>query len=105
ERNVIAANTGDGISITGGADSNLVAGNYIGTDAGGGEATSGGGQTFGNTNSGIFINSASNTIGGSAAGAGNVISNNGVSSGYEGIWLNGAAVTGNLIQGNLIGTD
>ena len=56
----------------------------------------------------ISIRTAGNTIGGIASGAGNIISNNGV--GF-GVLLDGGAssgpsgVTGNLIEGNLIGTD
>ena len=40
-----------------------------------------------------------NTIGGTTAGSGNVISGNG----NDGIWLNGAS--DNVVDGNMIGTD
>ena len=42
-----------------------------------------------------------NTIGGTASGAGNVISANG----YYGVWIYGDGATENLVQGNRIGTD
>ena len=51
---------------------------------------------------GIFINNApSNTIGGTAAGAGNLISGNT----FVGIQLFGPLTSKNVIQGNKIGTD
>src|SRR5205823_13017522 len=74
---------------------NLIEGNYIGTDATG---------TFslGNVARGVFLGeSEKNTIGGTTAGARNVISGN---------FLNGVDITGqfsshNVVQGNYIGTD
>ena len=72
ERNVISGNTGDGILITGsGVTGTTVVGNYVGTSASGAAA-------LGNQGNGILINGGafSNTIGGTAAGAGNVISGN-----------------------------
>ena len=91
--NVISGNvTGIGMSGT----ANLIEGNKIGTDVTGTVA-------LGNTSSGIQIDggASNNTIGGAAAGAGNVISANG---GF-GIEITGAGTTGNLVQGNKIGTD
>ena len=70
-RNLISANA-TGVNITGaGATGNVVQGNYIGTDITGT-------VDLGNTNDGVLINSgaANNTIGGAAAGAGNLISGN-----------------------------
>src|SRR5262249_42019610 len=73
---------------------NLVIGNYIGTDPSGT-------LDRGNSNLGIFISlSNSNTIGGTAAAARNVISGND----GGGIRINNST-TGNLIAGNYIGTD
>ena len=95
QRNVISGNTDDGIYISGAAATgNVVQGNYIGINAAGN-------AVIGNTSEGMTIDGAVNTlIGGTAAGAGNVIGGNT----YEGIWLiNGA--TGTTIQGNWIGTD
>jgi YD repeat-containing protein len=72
---------------------NLVEGNYIGTDLKGASA-------LGNLYDGIETNgSLNNTIGGSAPGAGNVISGNG----QYGVYIYGTGTDGNLVQGNKIG--
>ncbi len=93
-RNVISGNLGDGINITGATDSgNVVQGNFIGTNALGTAA-------LGNHGSGISIASPSNTIGGLAAGARNVISGNAT----NGITLV-AGANANVIQANFIGTN
>jgi parallel beta-helix repeat protein len=93
--NIIAGNAGAGIELTDGASSNIVQGNYIGTDASGIVA-------LGNGIEGVLINggASNNTIGGTATAAGNVISGN-VRNGVA-IDIGGGA--GNLIQGNFIGT-
>src|SRR5262249_23256127 len=71
---------------------NLVLGNFIGTDASGAKG-------LGNI-VGVYINGASsNQVGGTAPGAGNVISAN-TSVGVE---IYGAASTAHLVQGNIIG--
>jgi len=90
-RNVIFGNAA--ISLGPGSNHNTIQGNYIGTDATG---TVGLGATVG-----IFTNNAphDNTIGGSAAGAGNVISGNSV-----GIDFTDSA-SANTVMGNWIGTD
>lgn len=68
----------------------MIQGNYIGTDATGTQAVGNGGDG---------VSAGSNTtIGGMAAGAGNVISDNA----GNGVTLTG---NGNLVLGNLIGTD
>ena len=73
----------------------VVQGNLIGTNAGGTAAIP-------NGHDGIFINDApNNTIGGTAAGAGNLISGNG----SVGIQLFGTLTSGNVIQGNALGLD
>ncbi|MFY9608130.1 MAG: HYR domain-containing protein, partial [Blastocatellia bacterium] len=97
-RNVISAN-GDGIVIEGiGATGNLVQGNFIGTDVSGT-------ADLGNAQFGVGIFAANNTIGGTAAGARNVISGSEI----EGFVIvnssSGSSATGNLVQGNFIGTD
>ena len=101
DRNIISANTNDGILISGsGATGNVVSGNDIGTDLTGTVA-------LGNLSAGVGITGASgNTIGGTAPGAGNVISGNGTPEGQgAGLLINGAGASGNLVQGNFIGTD
>ena len=96
---VINRFAGDGVQITGsGATGNVVQGNFIGTNAAGTAA-------LGNGNGVVIDNGASNnTIGGTGAGAGNVISGN---SG-DGIDI-GLPTTlssnGNFVQGNKIGTN
>jgi CSLREA domain-containing protein len=89
-RNVISGNR-DGVSFAEGSTSNVVTGNYIGTNAAGN-------AVVGNS-SGVLLVSSSNTIGGAQEGAGNVISGNQI-----GINVNFAA-SDNWIAGNFIGTD
>jgi titin len=97
-RNVISSNGNSSSGLGGvffvfaGTTGNQLQGNYIGTDASGTLA-------LGNVNDGIYLQQvAANFIGGSAAGAGNLISANGV----DGIYLTNASW--NVIQGNFIGT-
>ena len=76
------------------ARGNHIVGNTIGTDGGGDRG-------LGNQGGGVLLlgNASNNTIGGSAAGDGNVISGNG----GGGVSLQGGGTTGNLIEGNTIG--
>ena len=101
-RNVISNNgaTGPGSGVALFNGSNTVQGNYIGVDATGTVA-------MGNNGDGVRVQSAGNTIGGTAAGAGNVISANTATGGFQaqGINLTSAPSTNNIIQGNFIGTD
>ena len=94
-RNVVSGNAGLGISLdNAGTTGNVVSGNYIGVGADGTTA-------IGNDNNGIRVNNgaANNTIGGTAAGAGNLISNNQ----WGGIYLidGGTAGAGNRMLGNV----
>jgi hypothetical protein len=93
-RNVIAANfLGIGIGEAG-ATGNLVQGNFIGTDVTGT-------KDFGNRFFGVtLVNAQGNTIGGTAPGAGNLISGDN----RIGIWINNVTKD-NRVQGNFIGTD
>jgi len=93
-RNVISGNRRYGIYISNpGTSNNLVQGNYIGTDFTGTIA-------LGNGSIGIGLTNASgNRIGGTAAGAGNLLSGNP----NYGIAMIDAS--GNVVQGNTIGTD
>ena len=95
--NVIAGNTSDGVQIEGsGTDSNVVEGDFIGLTATG---TSGAGN-WGNGVS-VFGGASDNTIGGTAVGTANVISANG----GDGVYISDAGTSGNVVEGNLIGTD
>jgi len=94
-RNVISGNNGTGVFVWGAATGNTIAGNYIGVDVTGT-------VDLGNTGRGIELNrAANNTIGGTAPGAGNVVSGNNA----EAIGVFNASASGNVIQGNLIGTN
>ncbi len=105
EGNLISGNEGPGISLAGslmGGGGNIVEGNLIGTDASGSAA-------LGNGEDGIRITrdlpanptAGGNRIGGALPGAGNLISANA----RDGIGVIGAGASGNVIQGNRIGTD
>lgn len=88
-----------GINIDGsGAANNVVQGNLIGTDITGTVA-------LGNRRAGILIStgSANNTVGGSAAGARNVVSGNNASATSPGIEIYQS--TNNRVQGNYVGVD
>jgi hypothetical protein len=92
--NLISGSTQFGISFGGGSTTAIIQGNYIGTDVTGTTAI----PNLGGP--GVLLNNAAGaTIGGSAVGAGNVISGNGQS----GIMADNG--TGHVIQGNFIGTD
>ncbi len=87
--NVLSGNGGNGLLIV--SQGNTIKGNKIGTNATGTSAA-------GNTYYGIELNGDNNTIGGSAANEGNVISGNG----WSAIII---AATGNTIKGNKLGVD
>src|SRR5207249_3887643 len=94
--------TGVTIDSAGGTgNSNGIQGNYIGSKPDGITALPNGwyGINIDSTFPGPNGSLASNTIGGTAAGAGNTISGNG----YNGINLNGSGTTATTIQGNYIG--
>src|SRR6266567_6694628 len=89
-RNIISGNE-DGFDLNTFSTGITIQGNYIGTDITGSAALP-------NTSRAMFVSTNSTVIGGVAAGAGNVISGN-----ADGIEF-GNSVTGNLVQGNFIGT-
>jgi hypothetical protein len=92
-RNLISGTNSHGISIFGfNGNGNVVQGNYIGTNAAGNAAL---GAFFG-----IFLGTSNNIVGGTVPGARNVISGT-----DSGIVLQVGGTSGNLIQGNYIGTD
>ena len=94
-RNLISGNGADGVDIAL-SSNNLVQGNLIGTNKAGTQA-------LGNHSTAISLNGSAinNTIGGLVSGAGNVISAN---TSANGIGINSSS-SGNLVQGNFIGTD
>jgi len=92
--NVISGNTGANIQITGlEASGNTLQGNFIGTDVTGTVALENGRPIQ-------IFDAPENVIGGVGPGAANVISGN-----SPGITIEGPDATGNVFQGNLIGTD
>jgi hypothetical protein len=95
--NVISGNKSTGVVIEQFGSSNVVQGNYIGTDARG-TAALGNGNVYGGD--GVDVEGSNNLIGGTSAAARNVISGN---------YSNGLAIlnggSGNQVQGNFIGTD
>lgn len=104
-RNVISGNSRFGLFIGKGGHQNVVQGNFIGTDITGTVALPNG--TGAGDGAGIYFKvscpdvdcfPADNVIGGTAAGARNLISGNG----GPGLFLPGAR---NRVEGNLIGTD
>jgi uncharacterized repeat protein (TIGR01451 family) len=108
-RNIISGNLA-GVYIFDNSFNNNVQGNYIGVDITGAKA-------LGNVNQGFITGATASdeipagytTIGGSVAGAGNVIAGNAA----DGIQISGTSTSqsypnpqvGNTIQGNFIGTD
>ena len=99
EGNVISANGANGVRISGvSSTGNKVEGNTIGLNPVGDAA-------LGNSAEGISVEggASSNTIGGSTAAHGNVISGNG--SGDAGILVIGAGSDNNVIRNNYIGTN
>ena len=95
-RNLMSGNYGSGIEIRdAGTSGNFIQGNYLGPDTTGATAVPNGGE-------GIYLHdgASGNFIGGGTAGAGNVISGNTL----RGIYAVVTNTSGNLIQGNLIGT-
>ena len=100
--NIISKNTEYGIVIDGNnvaaTSGNVIQANTIGLNAAGN-------ALLGNGEGGIYIfgGAQNNTIGGSGAGEGNVISGNGGTT--AGVYISGSTTSFNTIQGNLIGTD
>ena len=88
----IAQFSGDGMLVEG--NGNTIASDYVGLRATG--------SADGNSGSGIIIRNASNnTIGSLTSGDGDVISANG----WRGVWIDGASSSGNVVEGNKIGTN
>lgn len=84
---------GDGVRVTG--SRNLIRASFVGTDATGTQAA-------GNAEQGIFVlNGAENRIGGPFPEDQNLVSGNV----KDGVNLFGETADGNVVQGNLVGTD
>lgn len=95
DRNVLSGSAYEGLRIHGaGTRGNVVLGNFIGLNASGGAALPN--ATAG---VGIFGGARDNVIGGTNAGAANVISGNS----FQGLGISGADTTGNIVAGNLLG--
>ena len=100
-RDVISGNTTNGVEMFSvGTAGNVVEGDYIGTSASGSSA-------LGNDASGVAIHGGANnnTVGGTASGSGNVISGNVGNGSGNGVYIADPNTVGNLLEGNLIGTD
>jgi hypothetical protein len=94
---VISGNNWDGVHIVGGGTKgNFVQGVDIGTNAAGTAALA-------NVQSGvaIYASATNNTIGGTGLGAGDVLSGNG----SNGVYISDSGTTGNVVEGDFIGTD
>ena len=91
-RNIISGNRGKGVYISSGSGT-VVQGNFIGTDVTGTVA-------LGNLGHGVDIKGPGNIVGGTTVAARNVISGN-----MNGVVIRSVGTTGNLVQGNFIGTD
>jgi hypothetical protein len=108
-RNVISGNNGYGINVsrfccTGDESpitNNVIQGNYVGVSAAGDAAIANvfEGVRLSSVNSNVPV--TNNLVGGTAPGAGNVVSGNG----QGGVTLDGSHVANNTVQGNFIGTD
>ena len=87
-RNVISGNTRSGVSVIQGGY-NLIEGNYVGTDAKGT-------APLGNGEAGIALEGST---------CGNTVESNVASDSSNGIEVRDYGTSGNIIQGNLVGTD
>ena len=97
DRNLLSGNAGSGVTVADiGTTGNVIAGNYIGTNAAGIGALS-------NTGDGINVSggASGNTIGGNTTGTGNLISGNTL----HGVRITGTGTNSNVIVGNFIGTN
>ncbi len=94
--NFISENADQGIHLMGGATATSIRGNFIGTD-------STGFLSRGNGQAGILLDGTSGAVIGGTAGAAtrNVISGNG----QAGVFIFGPTGSGNVVEGNYIGTN
>ena len=104
--NVISGNAAGGITVSqANTNGNIIQGNFIGTNLAGTSAIGNGSADPANNfiyaGVTIFGGAQSTTIGGTAPGAGNLISGNAA----QGLFLGGSGTTLNTAQGNRIGLD
>ena len=96
-RDVISGNANGGVLISGsGTSGNVVEGDYIGTTAAGTAALANGRNGVD-----ILAGATSNTVGGTTAGAGDVISGNTA----LGVEISGSGTAYNVVEGDYIGTN
>ena len=96
-RDLISGNTEDGVHIVdSGTQGNVVEGDYIGLAVGGSTAVGNGASGVA-----IFAGASNNTIGGTAAGSGDVISG----TVGDGLYITGGGTNANVVEGSYIGTD
>jgi len=101
ERNLLSGNLFAGVWMNGqGTSGNTVAGNFIGTDITGTMA-------LGNANPGIRIDggASSNRVGTDGKSIDDVGERNVISGNYHGVYIADTGTKGNVVAGNLIGTD
>jgi len=94
--NLIGCNQGNGIETEDNTAGLWVAGNMIGTDATGT-------LHLGNRSNGVELGSSSNTIGGTAAGAGNTIDYNGSGQAGSGVLLVGSVDADEILSDSIYG--
>ena len=96
ECNLVSGNGYNGIGVWhAGAPNNIVEGNFVGVNAAGS-------WVIRNANIGVELNETpNNTVGGTTAAARNILSGNA----GAGVFITGAASTGNLVTGNYIGVN
>ena len=102
--NLVSANAFPGIALGGtNVSQNLVQGNFVGVDSHGTSAlpNEGAGVLLGGVSGTNNTVASNNTVGGTAAGAGNLISGNDGS----GVEVNNKDSNGNLVQRNFVGTN
>ncbi len=101
-RNVISGNDADGVGIgDAGTDNNIVAGNYIGTNAAGNATIPNGSNGVG-----IYNGAKSNRIGTNGDGTADELERNIIAgTQYQGVQISGAGADNNIVAGNFIGTD
>ena len=104
EANLISGNGGGGVLLEGGVQ-NVVAGNFIGTDATGTQALGNGKVDFGAVATGVVVSGGSgNRIGTDGDGVGDAAKRN-IISGNIGDGVGIGDSTDNVVAGNFIGTD